>query len=237
MDQSTLVATLIFVLLFRRRYLQQIQPIRAMYEYLRGSFSLDLMPPGRARVWLRFTVPEIKRLAPLLHLEEIEYRNGYDCEPITALCVVCARLSYPGIWYQHADMFGRSPSWLSTVFNDTVIVLSHRFANHLRWHPQMTQYSTLKRFADAVEAVGGVKGVYGFVDGTFRGHRRPGGQEAQRTVYSGHKRAHGMNWQAVVTPDGLVSSLVGPYAGANNDWSMWKRSGCEEEIRKVMTNQ
>ena len=96
MDQNTLNATLIFVLLFRRRYLQRNRPIRVSYEYLGGSFSLDLMPPGRARVWLRFTVPEIKRLAPLLHLEEIQYRNNYTCDSITALRVVCARLSYPG---------------------------------------------------------------------------------------------------------------------------------------------
>ena len=96
MDQNTLVATLMFILLFRRRYLLRNQPIRPSYEYLRGSFSLDLIPPGRARVWLRFTVPEIKRLAPLLHLEEIEYRHRVTCDPITALCVVCARLSYPG---------------------------------------------------------------------------------------------------------------------------------------------
>jgi DDE superfamily endonuclease len=72
------------------------------------------------------------------------------------------------------------------------------------------------------------------VDGTFRGHRRPKDYNSQRTVYSGHKRAHGMNYQAIVTPDGLVSSIIGPFAGANNDWAMWKRSGCEEEIRQVM---
>jgi hypothetical protein len=60
---------------------------------------------------------------------------------------------------------------------------------------------------------------------------------AQRTVYSGHKRAHGMNWQAIVTPNGLVSSLAGPFAGTNNDWSIWKRSGCEGNIRRVIGNQ
>jgi DDE superfamily endonuclease len=241
MDETTLIATLLAVLLYRRRTHRRLQQRasnwRPSYEYLKGSFSLDLMSPGRARVWLRFTVPEIQRLAPLLHLDEISYRNGYSCDPTTALCVVCARLSYPGRWYQHADLFKRSPSWLSTIFNDTIQFLTLRFANHLRWHPQMTRYSTLKRFADAVQRVGGVEGVYGFVDGTFRGHCRPSGPDAQRTVYSGHKRAHGLNWQAIVTPDGLVSSLVGPFAGANNDWSMWKRSGCEEDIRKVMAGK
>ncbi len=99
----------------------------------------------------------------------------------------------------------------------------------------MTRYSKLYEFAEATKRVGGVEGIWGFVDGTFRGHCRPGDNRDQQIVYSGHKRAHGMNWQAITTPDGLISSLVGPYVGANNDWSMWKRSGCKEEIRRVMS--
>ena len=54
-------------------------------------------------------------------------------------------------------------------------------------------------------------------------------------MYSGHKRAHSMNWQAIVTPDSLISLLVGPYSGTNNDWSMQQRSGYEAEIRSVYT--
>jgi len=36
-------------------------------------------------------------------------------------------------------------------------------------------------------------------------------------VYSGHKRSYGMNWQAVVTLDGLISSLWGPFPSTAND--------------------
>ena len=95
-------------------------------------------------------------------------------------------------------------------------------------------YQRLEVFADAVERIGGAKGIWGFVDGTFRGHCRPQGNEEQRRVYSGHKKLHGNIYQAVVTPDGLVSSLVGPFMGPTADWTMWRRSGCEEAIRQVM---
>jgi hypothetical protein len=37
----------------RRRY-------RPLYEYVPSSFSLELMPPGRARFWLRFTPEQIR---------------------------------------------------------------------------------------------------------------------------------------------------------------------------------
>ena len=98
----------------------------------------------------------------------------------------------------------------------------------------MTRYSKLHEFVEATKRVGRVEGIWGFIDGTFRGHCRPGDNRDQQIVYSGHKRAYGINWQAIATPDRLISSLVGPYAGANNDWSMWKRSGYEEEIRRVI---
>jgi DDE superfamily endonuclease len=237
MEHNTLLAlTLILIIYYRRRRQHQTQPRwRPSYEYCRESFSIELLPPGRAKYWLRFTVPEIQRLAPLLQLDQVEYRNRQIVDPTTALCVVCARLSYPGRWIQLADLFGRSPTWLSIIFNDIITFLSIRFKDHLRWHRQITQYSRLLEFSEAVEQLNTIQGIWGFVDGTFKGHCRPTGYTNQRIVYSGHKRAHGMNWQAIVTPDGLISSLVGPYSGANNDWSMWQRSGCEAEIRSVCT--
>jgi hypothetical protein len=147
------------------------------YEYIQSSFSLELMTPGRARVWLRFTAIEIRRLVPLLELDQVVWRNRLKPHLETALCVLCARLSYPGRWAGLADLFGRSQAWLSTVFNDIVIFLAGRFGPVLWWHPQLT-YNRLQVFADAVEREGGAGGVWGFVDGTFRGHCRPKGQIA-----------------------------------------------------------
>jgi hypothetical protein len=88
-------------------------------------------------------------------------------------------------------------------------------------------------FSKAVHDAGGVEGVWGFVDGTFWEYYRPTGNEEQRLVYSGHKKFHGNNYQAIVTPDGLVSLLTGPFMSSTNDWTMWWRSSCEEAIREV----
>jgi nuclease HARBI1 len=236
MDQNTQIALALalFLIIYRRRH-QSRSRYRLPYEYSSQAFCLELLPPAKAQYWFRFTVPEIIRLAPLLCLNQLEYRNRLRVEPTTALCIVCARLAYPGRWAQLADLFGRSPTWLSIIFNDTTIYLSSRFSEHLRWHRQITQYSKLQEFSAGIEQYNGIQGVWGFVDGTFKGHCRPTGYINQRIVYSGHKRAHGINWQAIATPDGLISSLVGPYSGANNDWSMWKRSGCEAELRNLFS--
>jgi len=53
------------------------------------------MPAGRARIWLRFTPEEIYQLVPLLNLEGVAFRYRYQADPVTAFCVVCARLSFP----------------------------------------------------------------------------------------------------------------------------------------------
>lgn len=96
------------------------------------------MPPGRARRLLRFTVDGVRHLVPLLHLHGVPFRHRISPDPETALAVVLARLSFPGRWDALSDIFGRSPSWLSTVFNDTVVFLASEFGPLLRWHSQLT---------------------------------------------------------------------------------------------------
>src|SRR5438045_5807327 len=152
---------------------------RPAFEYVQHSFSLELMPPGRARIFLRFTPEEIRRLVPLLGLGGVAYRSRYMPDAETAFCVVAARLSFPNRWENLCDLFGRSKSWLSSIFNDVILFLATRFGPILWWHPQLT-YIRMLAFSESVYRVGGVEGVWGFVDGTFRGYCHPMGNEEQR---------------------------------------------------------
>jgi len=43
-----------------------------------------------------------------------------------------------------------------------------------------------------------------------------------------------MVWQAVVTPDGLVSLLAGLYLGPTNNYSMYCHSGLGDQLREVI---
>ena len=205
---------------------------RPPYEYVQHSFSLELMPPGQARIWLWFTPEEIHQLLPLWNLEDVPFRRQCKVDPETAFCVVAACLSFSNRWEHLVDLFGWFKSWLSTIFNDVILFLAGWYSSVLLWHSQLT-YSRLQIFAEAIHQVGGAPGIWGFVDCTFQGYCRPTGNEEQQRVYSGHKKFHGNNYQALVTPDGLVSSLTGPYIGPINDWTIWRRSGCEEAIHEV----
>lgn len=193
---------------------------------------LESLSDSEALETFRFSWEEIRQLAPLLRLEEVSWTQGVAPTPELALCVLCARLAFPGRWATLEGLFGRSRAWLSTVFTDTALFLYRTFLRILEWHPQLT-YERMEAFSKATEKVGGVEGIWGFVDGTFRSHQRPLGQDDQRLVFSGHKRLHGINYQAIVTPNGIVSSLTGPWPGPVNDWTMWRRSHIEQRLREV----
>ena len=152
---------------------------------------------------------------------------------MTAFCVVYARLSFPNRWEHLVDLFGRSKSWLSTIFNDVILYLLAWYHEVLTWSSQLT-YERLQVYEEAIYQVNGINGIWGFIDGTFRGYCRPTGNEAQRRVYSGHKKLHGNNYQVIVTPDGLAVVIAGPFTGPTNDWSMYQRSGVEDAIRALM---
>jgi hypothetical protein len=72
-------------------------------------------------------------------------------------------------------------------------------------------YEQLKEYSNAIARKGGVDGIWGFIDGTMGAICRP--MENQKLYYTGYKRLHAVKYQAILTPDGLISSLAGPYLG------------------------
>ena len=67
----------------------------------------------------------------------------------------------------------------------------------------------LQIYSDAVAAKGAaLQNCFGFIDGSVRPICRPG--EQQRILYNGHKRLHGLKFQAVALPNGLIGHFYGP---------------------------
>jgi hypothetical protein len=65
--------------------------------------------------------------------------------------------------------------------------------------------------------------VWGFIDGTIlRKTCRP--TYFQKRIYSGHKRCHGLKFQSVTIPDGLMACLFGPINGNRHDSYMLAQS-------------
>lgn len=79
----------------------------------------------------RFMPDEVQRILPLLGLHEIRFRNRLEATPEEAFAVVLIRLSYPMRYWSMMDRFGHSRTWLSIIYNDTIIYLYRRFRKKL----------------------------------------------------------------------------------------------------------
>jgi hypothetical protein len=89
----------------------------------------------------------------------------------------------------------------------------------------------LHQYATCIENTGGSNGIWGFIDGTQKEICRP--NEAQRQFYSGYKKAHTIKFQGIITPDGILSHLAGPFEGKLGDWAAWVDSGVEKILREL----
>lgn len=223
----------------RRRY---IAPV----EYNSFEFRLDSMDSASlhavstqisteqlSNCSVSFTKPEIRRLLPFLELDTILWRTRYQPTSELALCLVLVRQSFPQRLFQLSNLFGRSESYLSSVYNDTIEHLCLRYRQMLQWHPSL-QYRRLRQYARAIRRVGGWTGggkIRGFIDGTFRATCRP--MEDQRFFYSGYKKHHGFKYQGIVCPDGLIRSIAGLYEGKMNDHQIVRVSRVQEDVRRV----
>ncbi len=99
-----------------------------------------------------------------------------------------------------------------------------RFSYLLQFDHRRLNISTLGRFAQAIHQKGSpLPRCWGFIDGTVRPLCRP--IRYQRRVYNGHKRVHAIKFQSVVTPDGIISHLAGPFVGSRHDVAILRESG------------
>ena len=100
----------------------------------------------------------------------------------------------------------------------------------------LNDYNKLREYNKAIEEKFGLEdsNIFNFVDGTFRGVCRS--VEEQEKIYSGYKKRHGIKFQGVIFPDGLLI-LDGPYEGKANDWVIWNASGVEQRLREVCISE
>ncbi|PFX22870.1 hypothetical protein AWC38_SpisGene12588 [Stylophora pistillata] len=83
---------------------------------------------------------------------------------------------------------------------------SHRI---LQWNDSILNPHSLEIYSNAITAKGSpLDNCFGFIDGTVRPISKPG--QNQRIVYNGHKRVHGVKFQSVALPNGIIGNMYGP---------------------------
>ena len=83
----------------------------------------------------------------------------------------------------------------------------------------------------SVKTDGVVNNIFGFIDGTLRPHCRP--TKFQKVAFSGHKRRHGMKFQSVVIPNGLIAALHGPESGSRHDSYLLGESKLHDQLEAM----
>ena len=92
---------------------------------------------------------------------------------------------------------------------------SHRLQN---WDlSPFLQPNQSHRYAEAIHLQGApITNCFGFIDGTVR--------SIARVMYNRHKPVHGIKFQSVVTRDGLIANLSGPFEGKRHESTMLHES-------------
>ena len=133
--------------------------------------------------------------------------NGVTVTGIEGLCILLKRYSYPNRYLDLKPTFGRPVPQLCMIANHVMNFI------YERWHHLLTFFNqpwlspaNLKRYADYIHQSGAPwENYWGFVDKTVHSVCKPG--EGQRQLYNGHKRVHGIKFQSIVCPSGIIANL------------------------------
>ena len=136
--------------------------------------------------------------------------QGTVCEGTEGLCMLLKRYAFPCRYSDMIPIFGRPVPELCMIGNTvTDWIYAHHSHRIAQWNQTILNPLELEKYAEVVFNKGApLSNCFGFVDGTVRPITRPG--ENQRLLYNGHKRVHGLKFQSLVLPNGLIAHLYGP---------------------------
>ena len=127
--------------------------------------------------------------------------------------------------------FGMRRSHISSAIETFTSVLYdyciRLLGNPALFQPKFPYYARL-----VYEKCGILDSVWGFIDGTLQKTCRL--TYFQKRAYSGHKRCHGLKFQTVVTPDGLIACGFGPVNGNRHDSYMLAESNLLVQLQELM---
>lgn len=172
--------------------------------------------------------------------EIIKLDNRAKVPGIEALCILLRHLAVPTRHVDLVDIFHRDSSMIARIFLYMLHFVYVIARPLLHFDAQRLNLDNIRRFAKAVHARREKDGLplarhpacFGFIDGTLRRNCRP--VIYQKLVYSGHRRSHGLKFQAVVTPDGIIVDLSQSFTGRRNDAYLLKKSGLLSTLKTIL---
>lgn len=161
--------------------------------------------------------------------------NGTKFSALEGMCIVLRRLNYPKRYEDMVIEFGRHPTDIGIIFNEMLHFI-HQTWDHLLTNFDQTwlHIDHLREFAHAIHNNGcPLNNCFGFIDGVLKPIARP--VYNQRDVYNGKDRIHGLKYQAVTMPNGMIGNLYGPIEGRLHDSTLLRESGILDQIAPFTT--
>ena len=192
----------------------------------------------------RFAKADIPRLLAVLQWPPFMYTvNQVQYTAEICLLMVLYRFAYPSTLNKLEVTFGIHSSACCGIVNHGVNLISAKFENRLTEFDVELVLRNLEKYQTAItrKSNGAVTTCFGLIDATLHlisrpwagGKRRHGLRNTnnlQRAVYSGHKRHHGLKFQSVVVPDGMIVEMFGPVEGRRHDVTVLKASKLEQKL-------
>ncbi|ETV78082.1 hypothetical protein H257_08290 [Aphanomyces astaci] len=201
-------------------------------------FNLDATTNATAILDYRFDIAGVKELGFVLGLPAVIITpKRVRVHREEAMCVLLGRLAFPVRFHTMTKTFGRSRSSLCDIFLHLVNELYARWGSLLFFNKKLVA-KNIDRYCAAVASKGApLSNVFGFIDGTkvqtCRITATGDGSNLQKQIYSGHKRIHCLNYQAVTAPDGICVHFFGPIEGRRHDTTMLRESGLLEYLEVI----
>lgn len=145
-----------------------------------------------------------------------------------ALLILLRRLSYPVRLIDMQHIFNRSSTFLSRVITLTAKFIVKKYGHLLDFHPGLNVES-MRAFENSLqnsELGCPMPRVIGFIDGTIQKLCSP--TQDEKLAYVASKKLHGLKYQAIVVPSGLVIHAYGPCEGILHDVCILRESGVEQ---------
>lgn len=195
------------------------------------DFDLDAKDSDVVWAQFRFTTPDLARLKLALRIPDfIITVNRMRVPGLEALCILLRRLCYPCRLVDVGEEFNRSKSEIGIIFNHMIELVFTNFGHKLTTFNQ--PWLNLDVCAAAVAARGSpLPNCIGFIDGTLRAMAKP--TDNQNACYNGHKRTHGLKYQGVMLPNGIIGHMFGQIEGKRHDAAMLEESGLLQAMEQI----
>lgn len=166
--------------------------------------------------YFRFTMDELKTLNRFIGIPDIHRcRTRYLTSGLEMLQIVLLRLAYPTKWSIAVQFFGRSQSALCSIYYEAMEFIMPRISPLLFWDMARLTPATLQVYADSISRCCPLRSCFGFIDGTIRQSTLMDG--CNEALFNGHKWMHGIKYQVITAPDGLIIHAYGPIEGRSHD--------------------